>query len=209
LEGIRRAFELGAPGVEIDVIFDRERDGLYVISEEAYTAGDPVALGLSDMLAAVPLQRFIWLDFWNLKQLSAEDASHAMTRLRADLDTAKIRDRAIVESVSAEGLRLAAALAIRTSLWLEITPTRAGRLAHLRDLMDATLKFRAANASVISLDYVQYQESVGFVFSGVPIHLFTVNDPDRLRELSEDPRVKVILTDYLPVPIPGCQSTGS
>ncbi len=203
-QGLRRAFALGAPGVEIDVIYDARRNGLYVISEEAVAARLPAVLHLTEMLAAVPPHGLVWLDFWNLRTLSDTDAQRATDSLRTELETARMRDRAIVESVDPRRLGAVASLGMRTSLWLQITPTRAGRLAHVRDLLVAGMRFRSASFAAVSLDYMQYDRSVGFVFARVPIHLFTVNDPGTLCELTRDPRVKVILTDSLYFRATGC-----
>ena len=196
-QGLNRSFELGAPGVEIDIIYDVSSSCFYVISEEAFAAGNSLSLKLADMLNLIPPRKFIWLDFWNLKILPIEDARRATSRLRMELETAFLIERAIIESTDPVRLGLVASAGMRTILWINVRPGSDGRLSYLRDLIVSVIGFRSANFSAISLEYTQYDNLIGIVFSRVPIHLFTVNDPPTLLGLINDPRVKVILSDHL------------
>ena len=97
--------------------------------------------------------------------------------------------------MSAEKLAVVGARGLRASLWLEIRPSDAGWWTHLGDVIVAVWRFLKGSFSAISVAYRGYNDLVAFLFARVPIHLFTVNDRDALRELTLDPRVRIVLSD--------------
>jgi hypothetical protein len=192
--GLRRAYAMGARGVEIDVIFDEHRDGLFVISEEALRSGATPELELGTMLAAVPVGGQLWIDFWNLKELSGGAASSAIERLAAELALARLRDRVVVESTSARRLADLTARGVKGMLWVTVRRSRSQRIF---DLARAAWDFHRSGASAVSMDYREYDDLVAWLFARVPIHLFTVNDATLLDALTKDTRVSVVLSDTL------------
>lgn len=195
--GLRRAYAIGAYGVEIDVIFDERRDGLYVISEEALRSGVTPDLPLGTMLAAVPAGGQLWVDFWNLRDLSDGAASSAIERLAAELAVSNLSDRVVVESTSARRLGDLTARNVKGMLWVTVRRSRSLRIL---DLARAARDFHRSGASAVSMDYRDYDDLVAWLFARVPIHLFTVNDAALLDSLTRDTRVSVVLSDT-PAPI--------
>lgn len=197
IAGLQRVFDLGGPGSEIDVIFDSTRSGLYVISEEAMSAGEPTNLPLSDLLRAIPNDKYLWIDFWNLRLLDNVNAEKAIAALCSVLLQNQMIGRTIVESKHAGWLRRLADLGCNTSLWIEVRPAAKSRITHVLDVFRAAWRFNSGHYSAISMDYTEYDGLTAFVFQSVPVHLFTINDREALERFAADPAVRVILTDSI------------
>jgi hypothetical protein len=194
IEGAAHALALGAAGVEIDVIYHEAESRFFVISEEALSTGVRADLPLEKMLHRFPRSAYVWLDFWNLTQLSDEAGRAAAARLRDMLEAEGLLQRAIVESTDSRKLSEFSALGVYTSLWLTIRPSKA-MLGHIRDVIRAAEMFRGGRYAAVSLNYLSYSRLTAFVFADVPTHLFTVNDLGILRRLTAEPQVRIVLTD--------------
>lgn len=195
IDGMRRALELGAPGVEIDVIFDSKKSDFLVISEEYFVQGERSDLRLPEMLDAVPAHGFIWIDLWNLKVLPDDVLEFAAYKLADLLRLRGLLNRTIVESTSEDGLAKVADRGVATCLWLEIRPFERSRRGHVADAVRGAVAYHKANFSAVSMDYASYSVFVAAIFSAVPIHLFTVNESRILAKITEDPRIKIVLSD--------------
>lgn len=198
IDGLVDVIRRGAGGVEIDIYYNQGNNRLYVQSEEFRDQGVPLGLSLSTLLSAIPSNAHIWLDFWNLNQLPAADAQKAIKRLEEDVNNANFRDNVIVESKNADYLGQLRAANFYTSLWIELgeaatTPTEYPR--YLARVMEARLKYDLTGASAISLDHLQYNETISTVFYNVPIHVFTVNSKEEILKAIRDEHIKVILSD--------------
>jgi hypothetical protein len=207
IAGMKRAFTLGAPGVEVDVIYVPTEQLLTVISEEALTAGKNPTLSLREVLAAVPPNGRIWLDFWGLARLGEDETRRALEALEGDLHSTDTRQRVLVESQSAMHLQKVSALGLVTSLWINVRPYSDGLLARFADLARAATAFKSGSFSAVSIESGQYGEDVGWLFWKVPILLFTVNKRADFERLASKPNIRIILTDRAELFGQNCSAT--
>ena len=205
VHGMQRAFDRGAGGVEVDVVYEPSTGRLFAQSGEFADAGEPLQLELRIMLQAIPDGGRVWLDFWTLHRLSDTDVGAAVAALKETVERAGMTDRVFVESTDVERLRRIREAGLQTSLWIEPPPVMEGHRDHLWGVLRAARAFRTGPFSAISLDYAGYSRLVGAVFGRVPILLFTVNDSTAARRFLADSRVRVILTDSVPFRVAGCE----
>ncbi len=195
IASFQRAFDLGAPGVEMDVAYLRE-SRTFVIRRPDRTY--PQHLTLEEVFAAVGARGYFWLDIKTIRELTPEEAQQAARDLRALVDRFGLRDRVIVESEDPHNLRYFAREGLHTSYWIfnideTEFPSSAWQL--FWTLQKIRWHYIRGGFSAISMDRRFYTPQVARALKGARIHLFTVNDPATLRDLAQREEVRVILTD--------------
>ncbi len=204
----RRAFDLGAAGVEMDVRYDLERRRYFI---GRYDQGAPPPpeqrLWLADVFAAVGQRGYFWLDIKTIHYLTPEQAHQAATDLAALLDAYRLRQRAIVESDTPENLRWFAQAGLHTSYWIFNIDESA--FPHTwwgqwRALVTVKQQYIQGGFSAISLDRRFYTPLVAWMLQGARVHLFTVDSRDELEALSRRDQVRVILTNTTYYDISAC-----
>ncbi len=204
----RRAFDLGAPGVEMDVRYDPQR-GEYFIGR--YDRGQEPPPGqrllLQQVLEAVGQRGYFWLDIKTIRYLSPDQARQAAHDLAALLDAYGARDRAIVESDRPENLAYFARAGLHTSYWIfnideDAFPRTPWGLWWA--LVQVKENYIRGGFSAISMDRRFYTPMVAWMLYGARVHLFTVDDEASLRALVRRPQVRVILTNTARYDITAC-----
>lgn len=195
----RRAFDLGAPGVEMDVRYDRNLHQYYI---GRYDRGAPPPpdqrLTLDEVFAAVGDRGYFWLDTKTIHYMTPEEARQAAQDMAALLDKYGLRQRAIIESDTPSNLVYFARAGLHTSYWIfnideSAFPKTPWGLWWT--LVRIKQNYIRGGFSAISLDVRFYKPLVAFMLRGARIHLFTVNAPEDLRLWVRRKEVRVILTD--------------
>ncbi len=195
----QRAFDLGAPGVEMDVRYDAQRHEFFIGRYDRGAEPPPgQRLTLEEVFRAVGKRGYFWLDTKTIHYMTPAEAQQAARDLAALLDRFDLRERAIVESDTPENLRYFAQAGLHTSYWIfnideEVFPKTPWGLWWA--LARIKLHYIQGNFSAISLDRRFYTPFVAFMLRGARIHLFTVDNPKALKALVRRPEVRVILTN--------------
>ncbi len=194
IASFRRAFDLGAAGVEMDVLYDPVRGRFWV---GRYDETGP-RIPLEDVFQAVGDRGYFWLDLKTLRTLDARQARVLAMRLRALVDRYHLRERVIVESDHWQNLRAVRDAGLFTSFWIfnvDETDVPRAPWAYWKQVLTYQWHFIQGGFSAISLDERFYTRALAWALRGVPVHTFTVNDPSRMRALLADPNVRVVLSD--------------
>ncbi|NPA06719.1 MAG: hypothetical protein GXO54_04860 [Chloroflexi bacterium] len=194
IASFRRAFDLGAAGVEMDVLYDPVRGRFWVGRYDETGPQTP----LEDVFHALGDRGYFWLDLKTLRLLDARQARVLAMRLRALVDRYHVRERVIVESDHWQNLRAVREAGLFTSFWIFNVDERdvpRAPWAYWSQVLTYQWHFIQGGFSAISLDERFYTPALALALRGVPVHTFTVNDPSRMRALLADPNVRVILSD--------------
>lgn len=194
LESFRHAFDLGAAGVELDILYTPETARFMVAHNLPSPSGEKRALHLDELFEELGDKGYFWLDIKNLRELSRKDIVEAADSLHDLLDRYSLKDRAIVESKIAQGLASFSERKIFTSLW--ITPGRDDSWfdSRVKTLL-YRIRFLRGRFSAFSMNYLNYTPYVQNSLGDVPVHLFTINDPDEIRKYQDKKNVRIILSD--------------
>ena len=195
----RRAFDLGAPGVEMDVRYDAARREYFI---GRYDHGDPPPEGqrltLDDVFTAVGDRGYFWLDTKTIHYMTPEEARQAAEDMRALLDRYDLRQRAIIESDAPDNLAYFARAGLHTSYWIfNIDEDRFPQtfLGQWWAMMRVQKHYIDGGFSAVSLDKRFYTPTVAWMLRGARVHLFTSDDRNELEALAARDQVRVILTD--------------
>jgi glycerophosphoryl diester phosphodiesterase len=194
LPGIRQAFDLGAEGVELDVHFDLESNRFIVSHNYPYKLKDGRLLLLEDVFRESGKRGYFWLDFKNLRRLKRKDAKRAAKNLVSLLESYNLKSKAIVESKSALNLSIFSKAGLYTSYWISAGRGGNGFLARIK-VAGYKARFLHGKFSAVSLDYRDFTPYVQDSFSGVPVHLFTLNTKSDVMKYLLQKNVKIILSD--------------
>jgi hypothetical protein len=196
IESIAAAYDLGAAGVEIDVFYDRKTNLFGVSHDYPYNLQSGRMLMLEEVFRTVGKYGYFWLDFKNLADLTKEEAKKAVLELHALLTKYDLVQKSIVESINPFNLALASKAGLHTSCWIQ--PDTGPDTDFFRFRFD-TFRYKLfclyGDFSAISMDYNYFNKEVAAVFSPIPIHLFTVNDRQKLTALLDEKNVKIVLSD--------------
>ena len=205
----RRAFDLGAPGVEMDVRYDADQREYFI---GRYDHGDPPPenerLMLDDVFAAVGDRGYFWLDTKTIHYMTPEEAGQAAADMRVLLDRHGLRQRAIIESDTPENLAYFAREGLHTSYWIfNIDEDRFPKTlwGQWRAMVRVQKHYIDGGFSAISLDKRFYTPVVAWMLRGARVHLFTSDDRNELESLARRDQVRVILTDTAFYDIDSCR----
>jgi hypothetical protein len=205
LRALSAAFDQGAGGVELDVYFDEKyTHNFYVVSEETFASTGHGSLNLEEVLRLIGSRGYIWIDFWNLKQLTRTAAEDAAQTLGHMLAARGLLAHAIVESTDADNLSLFVTKGLYTSYWIQPPAIRDGDRAYWSALLRYKYNYLKGGYSAISMDQEAYDQRMDLLFERVPLHVFTVNEESRLEFFLRKNNVKVILTDTANFKRAGC-----
>lgn len=208
IDSFRRAFDLGAAGVEMDVAYLPERREFLIHRPDREYAR---RLTLQEVFQAVGNRGYFWLDIKTIRQLTPEQAQQAAQDLALLVDAFGLRKRVIVESDHPENLALFARQGLHTSYWIFNIDEDAyppPGLPRWRALWQVRENYIRGGFSAISMDYRMYRPEVARALWGARIHLFTVNDSQRLRDLVNRSQIRVVLTDLPLFDITTCPTDG-
>jgi hypothetical protein len=194
LPGIRQAFDLGAQGVELDVHYDVESDRFIVSHDYPYKLKDGRLLLLENVFRESGERGYFWLDFKNLRRLKRKDAKKAAKNLVSMLENHNLNSKVIVESKSFQNLSIFSRVGLHTSYWISINRHDNAFLAKIK-VFGHKARFLYGKFSAVSLNYLNFTPYVQESFSGIPVHIFTLNrKSDVLKYLLRN-NIKVILSD--------------
>jgi len=209
IESITKAFDLGAAGTELDVFYDLNLDEYIVSHDYPYNLKKGRILKLKDVLKKVGKRGYFWLDFKNLEVLSKENAQKATLRMLDLLEKFKLTGKAIVESKNPINLSIVSRSGLHTSYWVTPeTSTEENFFKFWHDIYKIKLFFIYGNFSALSMNHYRFSEDIERRFANIPVHLFTVNDKKRVKELVRKKNVKVILTDEEQFYLEKCKKAG-
>ncbi|WND02753.1 glycerophosphodiester phosphodiesterase [Temperatibacter marinus] len=194
IEAMQAAIDLSAPGLEIDVFFDKDHNEFIVSHDYPYNLKNGEILKLETVLQKFGNSIYYWLDFKNLSQMSKTEALEALEGL-TKLDKAyQLKTRTLLESKNTRNLSFFTQSNFPTSYWFTHSPD-ASVFRFWIDTYKAKIKYLYGDFSAISMDYRQYSTRLKNALGEIPILLWTVNDSPLLSTYLNDRSVKIILTD--------------
>lgn len=194
LAAFQAALEHGAPGSEMDIFFDVALGGYVVSHDHPYHRVDGQLVMLSDVLNAMPEDFTFWFDFKNLMFLSASEVTQAMQRLHALDQRYNIAARSVVESENAYRGRDVQKAGFHASYWLNLSADTSA-IRYFATLYKVKLLYLWGAFNAISMDYVNFDARLEQGLAGIPLLLFTVDDPQLLAQFRANEGVRIILTD--------------
>ncbi len=194
LASYEAAIARGAPGIEIDALYDVDL-GEFIVSHDApyHRREDGSLLTLGEVLQQFP-QVNVWLDAKNLSSLWPWEAAAAIDRLDDLLSREQRKQRVLVESRSPFVLRQLGKSGIYTALLVSPNP-RHDAVSLWAVILASKLSFAIANPSGLSMSHGRYRDDVAKAFAQAPMYLSTVNDPQKAEQYQSQVRIKVFLTD--------------
>jgi len=200
IESFSEAFDRGAHGVELDIFFDKNLQDFIVSHDYPYNLVNGKLLTLENVFSAVGNRGYFWVDF---KQLDAvPDVDFVVDKMERLIKKFNLYDKVIIESHKGILLRKFSRKSIHTS-YLITKPTYRF-MFWIKDFQYRSLiGFSNFSAISMSKSYYKYAKKN---YSHLPIHLFTVNDKNKLSKLIDYNAVKVILSDetYYSLKNPAC-----
>jgi hypothetical protein len=194
LASYQKAIELGAAGIEMDVLYDVELDDFIVSHDTPYhTQEDGSFLHLQQALQTLP-EIHVWLDAKNLSGLWPWQASKATKRLSEILKASLRTKQVLVESRHPIYLSWLAEQGIHTTLMISPNP-KANPLSMWAVIIASKLYFLMGDFSGVSTGFLRYTDAVQESFQSIPAYLSTVNDQQTIEAYKQQPQIKVFLTD--------------
>jgi glycerophosphoryl diester phosphodiesterase len=184
LENSPEAMDIAASerfdGIELDVFYFPDADGLVVAHDDPRSQGARPGIPFADVRFPPNMQ--LWLDAKNLGELTGPEL-HAFARVLRDRG---LSERSFIESTDMRALQRLSGEGLRTIHWL------VGWSLELLPL----LKFHYAMSGLeaVSVDY-RLAHKVTPHFEGRGIFTFTVNAPGDIARLCGSDAIAVILTD--------------
>lgn len=194
LASLDRAFDLGAEGVELDIVFDEDAREYFVSREYPREGENSGLLSLEEVFRDMGERGYFWLDFKNLLRMTRRETRDAVGELGRLLDGFGLRERVIVESKDARNLALFSEAGIHTSYWINVDRGCSPLLAGARILRHKA-RFLYGKFSAVSMNYRNFTPGVQRSLGDVPVHLFTLNTESEVRKFLNDENVKIILSD--------------
>ena len=205
LRSVQAAFQRGAVGVEIDILYDHAL-GDFVVSHDApYTLFDGKPLLLETVLQHYGAAGFFWLDAKDLRKLSPLAARRATQRLADLLHRYQLSERALVESRSALYLAWLANKGIYTSYLISHNDQKYSAVVYQLNTRLMKLGYALGGLGAISMNDYRYTPTTAATFGKVAVLLSTVNDARALKSWAAYPTVKVILSDEDHFALDACQ----
>ena len=212
VESVRRAFEHGALGVEIDVFFDPDLGKFVVSHGRPYLLKNGKLLMLDEMLAEVGDLGMFWLDWKKLRHLEQEDFRKALDELARLTSVGDLRQRLYVEGEAPFRVRQAANKGFLTILDSHPLPDSSFLAPLVASLYKSVYYF--GGHTVLALESGDVDDPVfgprsRRILSNVPLFVYHVpDDPGLMRQLALQDNVRVILPrdhtldrfSYVPAP---------
>jgi hypothetical protein len=194
MESIQRAFELGAAGVELDILFIPEMERFLVAHNLPTSPKSESTLYLDELFEELGDKGYFWLDIKNLRELNRSDTVMAAETMFSLLSQHGLVNKTIIESKMASKLAIFADRKIFTSLW--ITPGRSdGWFDSRLKMFLYKSRFLRGGYSTVSMNYLNFTPYVQSYLENVPVHLFTINNLEEIKEYHHMPNVRIILSD--------------
>jgi hypothetical protein len=205
LRSIQAAFQRGAAGVEIDILYNKDLGDFVVSHDYPYTLFHGKPLLLETVLQQYGAAGFFWLDAKDLRKLSPLAARRATQRLADLVHRYQLSERVLVESRSALYLAWLANKGIYTSYL--ISPNDQNYSAVVYELNTRLMKlgYALGGLGAISMNDYRYTPTTAATFGKVAVLLSTVNDAQALKRWTAYPQVKVILSDEDHFMLNACQ----
>ena len=195
LGSVREAIEMGASGVEVDILYDISTNQFIVSHDEPYQRTNGELLTLDQLLAAFPKDAYLWLDAKNLGALWPLDAMDAVDNLAAAIETHGLRDRAFVESRNPLYLAWLADESIPTSYLISPNAKYAAPIFWL-NVYIMKMTYTWGPFTALSMNDYRYSEKVADAFGDdISIFVSTVNTQPEFEHYARHPKVRVVLTD--------------
>lgn len=194
---VRNAFDSGAAGVEVDILYDQESARFFVSHDRPYQTDETgERLELRALLEKTGSHGYFWLDAKDLRELAPWVASDAVARLAALIEELNLQDRVFVESRHALYLSWLAEQGIHTSLMISPNERKYSPVVFQANLYLAKLAYTWGPFSALSMNDYRYTEGVASgLGQQVPVLVSTVNDRAAFQHYADMPAIAVVLTD--------------
>ncbi len=203
LKSFRKAFDLGANGIEVDFYYDVEMDRFIVSHSKPkrlengtlqYSLKDGKLLTLEEVFNKVGEDKYFWLDYKNLDRISSEQTLKAISRLKHISKIHNIKNRLYIEGSNPIKLSSYTKAGFFTILGIHPLPLSHFFRAASVDLYKIAYGF--FDISAIAMPYGTIVDSIYTkkTFDNIPVFLFHVPDNKVLiSKLLADRRIKVML----------------
>lgn len=203
---IRRAFERGARGVEVDFHYDPDRDDFFVahdyphideMGRRSYTKSGGKELPLADLMSETAERHWFWFDYKNLGHLEDDQTAKALKRLEVVASIHGVKGRAYIEGSDPFLLARYKQAGFRTILGIHPVAERWPGSSLLLDVAKILFWFGGYDGIAMGYGTVEnpvFGPSARESLKNVPMFLFHVPPDQKLvKELVALPQVRVML----------------
>jgi hypothetical protein len=206
VRSVRKAFDRGARGVEIDFHYDPDRNDFFVSHDypqidaqghRVYTKAEGRELPLEELMRETAADHYYWYDYKNLGHLDDAQTTRALARLEAITAIHGVKDRAYLEGSDPILLARYKRAGFRTILGIHPLAERWPGSSILIDLAKILYWFGGYDGIAIgygTLAKPMFGPATRESLRHVPMFVFHV-PPDRalVKELLALPQVRVLL----------------
>lgn len=192
ITAFQNALENGAPGIELDIVYDPETKHFLVTGMAPQPENE--TLRLQTVLSKLGEKTHYWLSFKNLADLDFADAAKAAQFITAMVTKYSSRPLVMVESTSAAYLGLFKNRGIHTTLLTSFDP-KSSWLMHQFETLK--LKYLLGKNGITAASFApeQFDPVLANQLPHTDIYLLTTNQLAKVREFAASSNVKIILTD--------------
>jgi len=206
LKSLKRAFDAGAPGAEIDLHYDAVMHR-FILSHDhpkrdakgklVYTLKEGKLLTLEEVFRHFGDRYYFWIDYKNLGKLSSEETKDAIERLKEITKKNGIRERIYLEGVHPLKLADYTRAGFKTIFDIQPLPEKyhtASLVLNGYKVAFARGGFSAITMHYGDLDAPVYGEITKKILGKIPVFLYHVPDDKKLlKRLLANDQVRVIL----------------
>ena len=206
ITSMKRAFELGAIGAEVDLYYDVKMDK-FIISHDkpkkgidgnlVYTKKGGELLTLEKFLKVLSKDHYFWLDYKNLDRLSVDETSKAIQKLSEITNFDSIKERLYIEGSNPLKLSLYNDAGFKTILGIHPLPQT--NLLSSIVLNGYKIAYYFTNTTALAMPYGSlekpiYGDDAQISLKDIPVFLFHVPDDKKLlQSLVEKRDIKALL----------------
>jgi glycerophosphoryl diester phosphodiesterase len=206
LKSLKRAFDEGALGAEIDLHYDTEMKK-FIISHDhphkdkngklVYALKEGKLLTLEKVFQTFPSKNYFWLDYKNLGKLNDKETADAIARLKEITEKNALRERVYIEGTHPLKLAEYTQAGFKTIFDIQPLPEK----YFTTTLVINAYKFAYAKGDFTvmgmhygHLDAPVYAEKTQELLGDIPVFLYHVpDDAALLKKLVKNPQVRVLL----------------
>lgn len=198
IESIRRAYDNGAVGIEVDVFYDAAM-GQYVVSHDRnpYKLKNGKLLSLKELFIAEGARGYFWLDFKKLRFLDKEQLVDAVARLVKISSPGDLKKRLFIEGAAPENLKAFQRAGFETIF--DIHPPLDSHLLMPLAANAYKIVYYFGDFSVIGMNHGDedapiYGKRIRNILGHIPTFIYHVpDDKALLKKLSSESQIQVLL----------------
>jgi hypothetical protein len=196
IESVRRAFDHGARGTEVDVLFDTKMGRLIVSHDVPYNLKDGKLLTLEALFESTGGRGYFWIDFKKLRKLTDRELEASVLEMERLADRFDMKASIYVEGEAPFSLAAYRDAGFNTIFDTHPRPQSSPFSTAILELYKLVYYF--GDFTVMAMNYgdaddPKYGSRAREVLRNIPVFIYHVDDLDVLEQLVDVPAVRVVM----------------